>query len=228
MRVKGLLWIPDAVWRKLPPCLTIGTNMYPRSSSYWQILNWSVIFFLKHSLHPHDFLLCVTKKCSRPQVHLCGPRQCWGELWKKPYEEVRHRVFLSVFHPPKHLHLRSELGVSLKFSLLYSCWCHYGECWCSSAVCSYWVSVFFFAVSDDLIKDCLSILYNTCICVSTTAVEVCFLGHPIILMCYSNNFCFLSHIVKVKSSCLALCVHVSIGEPCCIQTSNLQLGMDAC
>lgn len=33
------------------------------------------------------------------------------------------------------------------------------------------MSVFSFAVSDDLIKDCLSILYNTCICVSTTAVK---------------------------------------------------------
>lgn len=35
------------------------------------------------------------------------------------------------------------------------------------------MSVFSFAVSDDLIKDCLSILYNTCICVSTTAVKKC-------------------------------------------------------
>lgn len=35
------------------------------------------------------------------------------------------------------------------------------------------MSVFSFAVSDDLIKDCLSILYNTCICVSATAMKMC-------------------------------------------------------
>lgn len=112
---------------------------------------------------------------------------------------------------------------SLKLSPIHSSPCPSHGHWSSLAGNGCWLSALSFAVSDDLIKDCLSILYNTCICVSTTLLVtfyVCYLirqqtdsfkcnlnllwsftlkflqlntGSLCILMCCSNNLCSEPH-----------------------------------